>query len=139
MSIKIFYDNTSYKYKGWKKLKELLIHVLDEAGKKPGDLNIIITSDASLRAINVQFLEHDYYTDVITFNYNSADIVNGEIYISADTVRINSQNYNVSFNNEMTRVIIHGVLHLLGNDDKTDDERASMRSLEDKWLKMLEE
>lgn len=139
MSIKIFYDDTSYRYKGWKKLKELLSAVLEEAGKVPGELNVIITSDEKLKAINVKFLEHDYYTDVITFNYNSGNIVNGEIYISADTVRINSQNYNVSFNNETTRVIVHGVLHLLGHDDKTDDERASMRRQEDKWLKKLEE
>lgn len=139
MSIKIFYDDTSYKYKGWKKVKELLTRILDEAGKKPGKLNVVITSDENLKAINVQFLEHDYYTDVITFNYNDADIVNGEIYISADTVRINSQNYKVSFNNEMTRVIIHGVLHLLGHDDKTESQKASMRSLEDKWLNLLEE
>lgn len=116
----------------------LISDIIENAGKNAGDINVIITNDENLRKINVQFLEHDYYTDVITFNYNEKDLINGEIYISTDTVRENSKEYEVTFNSELTRVIIHGVLHLIGFDDKTDEMRSEMRGHEDHWLAILE-
>jgi rRNA maturation RNase YbeY len=134
LSIRIYYDNTSYRYRGWKILKTLLARIIAKEQKITGDLNVIITNDEDLRAINVQFLEHDYYTDVITFNYNSGNIINGEIYISLDRVKENSVNYKVRLKSELTRVIIHGVLHLLGHDDKSEEEKLVMRKLEDYWL-----
>jgi rRNA maturation RNase YbeY len=137
LSIKIYYDQSDSRVKGWRKIKSLIGDIVENAGKKVGDINIVITNDESLRKINVQFLEHDYYTDVITFNYNEGDLINGEIYISADTVRENSKEYNATFNSELTRVIIHGVLHLVGLDDKTDEQRSEMRSHEDRWLAFL--
>jgi probable rRNA maturation factor len=137
LSIRIFYENTSFRVKGWKKLKDIIIRVIRKENRVSGDLNFIITDDVTVRNINVQFLEHDYNTDVITFNYNENEIVNGEIYISLDTVKENSANYNVSLNNELRRVIIHGVLHLVGYNDKTNDEKAIMRENEDLWLKEI--
>lgn len=139
MSIRIFYDETDYRLKGWRKTEKLIKDVIGTKKKKEGELNFIITSDKFLRSINVQFLSHDYNTDVITFNYNKGDIVNGEIYISLDTVRENSINYDVSFENEITRVIIHGVLHLLDYDDKSEAGRKEMREMEDLWLKRFKE
>lgn len=139
MSIRIFYDNTDFRFKGWRKTLKVVKKVIRKQKKISGDLNFIITNDENLMQINIQFLEHDYNTDVITFNYNSKKVINGEIYISIDTVKKNAINYNVSLKQELQRVLIHGVLHLVGYDDKTEKQRDNMRRMEDMWLQLIEE
>ena len=135
--VKIFYDNTPYKFRGWRKVKKLVDEIVKSEGKISGEINFIITSDNYLRTLNNEFLQHDYFTDVISFDYSSGDNIAGEIYISEDTVRRNSTEYNVAFDTEMLRVMIHGVLHLVGYDDKTANQKQEMRRLEDKWLKLF--
>ena len=135
MKLRIFYDNTPYRFCGWKKFKKLVEKIIASEKKIIGEINFIITTDDNLRTINREFLNHDYFTDVISFNYSAGENISGEIYISEDTVRHNSIEYNVGLDNEMQRVMIHGILHLVGYNDKTDSEKQEMRRLEDKWIK----
>ncbi len=118
-------------------VKKWIKEVVESSGKKIGDINIIFCNDPSLLEINQQFLGHDYYTDIITFDYCEGCHVNGELYISVDTVDANAKEYGVTFRNEMHRVIIHGILHLLGYDDHSEEDIAQMREQEDIALDKL--
>jgi rRNA maturation RNase YbeY len=135
--LQIFYDDTPYRFRGWRKFKTLVSELVKSKKKVIGEISFIITSDAYLRTVNKEFLNHDYFTDVISFNYSDNDNISGEIYISEDTVRQNSAEYNVNFDNEMLRVMLHGILHLVGYDDKTEAEKQKMRQHEDKWMRMF--
>ncbi len=108
-------------------------------GKRAGDISYVFCSDDRILEVNRQFLQHDYYTDVITFDYSEADIVSGDIFISIDTVRSNSEQFGQSYERELHRIIIHGVLHLCGQEDKTPETRRVMTEKEELALKTLDE
>ncbi|NLT04589.1 MAG: rRNA maturation RNase YbeY [Bacteroidales bacterium] len=117
--------------KGWMQ-RVMLAH-----GKREGVINVIFCSDERILSINQTFLQHDYYTDIITFDSGAGEVVAGDIFISQDTVASNANQLAVSPDAELLRVIIHGILHLCGYPDKQPDEAAKMRSLEDEALAML--
>ena len=106
-------------------------------GKKIGEIAYIFCSDEKILEVNRQFLQHDYYTDIITFDYTENGKINGDIFISVDTVRSNAEKFNVTFDNELMRVIIHGVLHLTGQNDKTPETEKVMHQKEDIALEEL--
>jgi probable rRNA maturation factor len=134
LKILIFYDDVSYRFKSGKKIKKLIENIVTSESCIPGEINIIFTSDKKLIKINKKFLKHNYFTDVISFSYNQEKFINGEVYISLDTVKGNAINYNVSFKKEILRVTIHGVLHLCGYGDENETKRLVMRGKEDIWI-----
>jgi len=102
---------------------------------KVGDIAYIFCSDERILEVNNQYLNHDYYTDIITFDYSEGNTISGDIFISLDTVKSNSADFEVSFENELLRIIIHGILHLCGQDDKTPELRLEMTEKENIALK----
>ena len=105
--------------------------------KVVGDINYIFVDDETMLDINRRFIGHDYYTDVITFDYSTASTLNGDIFISLDTVQSNAATEQVSFEEELLRIIIHGVLHLTGQGDKTPESKAQMTEKENLALTKL--
>lgn len=110
--------------------------VIEASQKKVGDICIIFCDDEYLLNINRQYLNHDYYTDIITFDYVEGNKISGDLFISLDTVKSNSVKFSESFELEAKRVIIHGILHLLGLKDKTETEALEMRSAENRALEL---
>ena len=119
-------------------IKKWISEVIKTYGKKLGKINYLFCSDEYVYDANVRFLNHDTYTDIITFDYVEGNLVSGDIMISVDRVGENAKNLNVPFEQELHRVIIHGVLHLLGFKDKSESDAAIMRGKENESLKLLE-
>ena len=132
--INFFTEEVKFDLKGKVEFRKWLNFVIQSSGRNLGDINFIFTDDNNILEINKKYLNHIYFTDIITFNYNNGNLVSGDIFISIDTVRGNSELYNVSFEDEINRVMVHGVLHLIGFDDKDEPQQSEMRAEEDKWL-----
>lgn len=105
-------------------------------GKRVGDIAYIFCDDEKILEVNRQYLQHDYYTDIITFDYTEDDRISGDLFISLDTVRSNAEQQGADYDTELHRVIIHGILHLVGINDKAPGERKVMEAAEDKALAM---
>lgn len=132
--IRYFTEDIDFAFKGKSVHNAWLKAVSEEEGRRPGQISVIFCSDPYLLEINRKYLGHDYYTDIITFDYSEGDTISGDLFISVDTVRSNAEYYSADFKDELDRVIVHGVLHLIGYDDHTDEQSAEMRARENHYL-----
>ena len=117
-----------------RKINRWIKAVAADYGFTVGNINYIFCSDERELEVNREFLGHDYYTDIITFDYSTPSTLNGDIFISIDTVRSNAEQFNIPFEAELLRILIHGVLHLTGQGDKTPETKAQMTEKEEKAL-----
>jgi probable rRNA maturation factor len=138
VTIDFIYDEERFNVLNENKIKRWIQDVCSHESKKVGEINYRIVSDETILFTNQQFLNHDFFTDIITFDYSLVNIINGDIFISFDTVQSNSQKFNVSFQNELHRVVIHGIMHLCGYDDTSEMEKTVMRDKENYYLSYLE-
>ena len=106
-------------------------------GRKVGDIGYMFVDDEKILEVNREYLGHDYYTDIITFDYDEDDVINGDLVISLDTVRTNAEKFGKTYDEELHRVIIHGILHLCGINDKGPGEREIMEAAENRALALL--
>jgi rRNA maturation RNase YbeY len=112
-------------------------NVISDEGYKEGEINYVFCDDAYLHKLNVEFLDHDTLTDIISFDYTMGKLVSGDIFISIERVKDNAVDFGVSFEDELHRVIVHGILHYCGYKDKTDDDAKVMRTKENHYLSMF--
>lgn len=133
--LKDFLKDKEKKAKFRKDVRDIVPEILKKENHKLSFLNLIFCDNETIREHNNKFLSHDYNTDIITFfDYDETNIMYGELLISVDQVKINAKDYNTAFNKELKRVIIHGVLHLCGYDDKTKTAKNKMSKREDFYL-----
>ena len=130
-------ENTPFPKIKKRETKNWIKRVAENHGKKIGDINYLFCDDSKILEINRQFLSHDFYTDIITFDFGSEKQISGDIFISIDTVKSNAEGLGVDFENELHRVIIHGILHLCGQDDKTPEAQGEMTRKENEALAQL--
>ena len=134
MPVNIFYNYSAFQTPSTNKLIHLTEYILKQENRKPGQVNIIFTDNKEIYSLNAQYLDHYYYTDVIAFYYSKSGPVEGDVFISLDKVDENSKEYHSGFENELLRVIVHGILHLIGYTDKTKEEKEYMHHLEDRYM-----
>ncbi len=132
--VSYFLEDIDFKFAGKRLNNVWLKSVAESESRRLGRINIIFCSDKYLLDINMKFLKHDYYTDIITFDYCEGDVLSGDLFISIDSVRANSEFFGATFENELDRVIVHGLLHLIGYDDHTEAEQKVMREKENFYL-----
>lgn len=136
MEINIFYEDVE-EFSVYENIKTWINKTIQNENKEAGEINVIFCSDEYLLQMNKEHLKHDYYTDILTFDYCENNIISGDLFISKERIEENAKNFNVEFVNEINRVVIHGVLHLIGFKDKSDDEQNVMTKKENFYLKKL--
>lgn len=132
--VRYFSEDIKFELKGKIFNNNWLKMVAGSEMKKLGNISIIFCSDNYILDINLKYLSHDYFTDIITFDYTEKDVISGDLFISIDSVRDNALHYGTEFSDELNRVMVHGILHLIGYDDHTPEDIAVMRSKEDYYL-----
>ena len=135
--VSYFFENTDFKLKNKIKIRNWLKFVAESEIFTLGDISIIFCSDNYILDINQRFLQHDYFTDIITFDYSEGRRISGDLFISVDSVRENAVEYGTEFSDELHRVIVHVILHLIGYDDHTDEEIKEMRAKENYYLSVF--
>lgn len=136
MAVSYFAEDVKMRAIKKRETTDWIRRVASEYGKKCGDIAYIFCSDEKILEVNKAYLQHDYYTDVITFDYTEGDKISGDIFISVDTVRSNAEQFGTDYDEELHRIIIHGVLHLCGINDKGPGEREIMTRHENEALKL---
>jgi rRNA maturation RNase YbeY len=121
-----------------RRINSLVKEIISRENKKLGEIQIVFLKDEEILEINKNFLKHNYFTDVITFNYNTKDKICGDVCISVESVARNAIRYKVSYNKELLRVIAHGVLHLVGYEDNDKESKGKMRKKENFYMKLLD-
>ena len=134
--VRYFSEDIAFDFKGRALNNRWFRMVAESEIRRIGDVNVIFCSDRYILDINMKYLQHDYFTDIITFDYCEGDRLSGDLFISIDSVRENAVEYGTSFEDELHRVLVHGILHLIGYDDHTDEQIAEMRAKEDYYLEM---
>jgi rRNA maturation RNase YbeY len=129
-------QDTRFAFKSKRLTSRWLKAVAEGEGKQLGDIAIIFCSDNYLLDVNKKYLQHNYYTDIITFDYCEGNRLSGDLFISVDSVRLNAAEYGSSFEDELNRVIVHGLLHLMGYDDHSDEDITQMRAKENACLQL---
>ena len=132
--VRYFIQDTDFLFKGKAVHKAWLKAVAVEENCRLGEISVIFCSDAYLLDMNKKYLGHDYFTDIITFDYSEGELLSGDLFISVDTVRSNAAFYSAEFDDELDRVIVHGLLHLIGYDDHSEEEFAAMKEKENYYL-----
>jgi len=132
--VTFFTEDIDFRFKEKTSTRSWLKMVAGSECFKLGDISIIFCSDPYILDINLKYLQHDYFTDIITFDYSEGDRVSGDLFISIDTVRDNASFYGATFDEELRRVIVHGLLHLIGYDDHTSEDQKVMREKENYYL-----
>ncbi len=136
--ISYYFQDTDFVFRDRRKTNEWLKLAAESEIFRIGDISIIFCSDNYVLDINQRFLHHDYFTDIITFDYCEGDRLSGDLFISVDSVRENAVEFGSGFKEELNRVIIHGLLHLMGYDDHTGEDVKMMRSKENYYLSLRE-
>lgn len=136
--INFYAENIDKPILDYQLVKKWIKNVIENYNKKLGDISVIFCSDEFLLDYNIRYLQHNYYTDIITFNYNHVNKISGDLFLSIDTITRNSLEYNVPLSIEYLRVIIHGVLHLIGFNDSNENEIFEMREQEAIALSLFE-
>ena len=134
--ISYFTESVKFVFKGKAFNNSWLRMVAGSESFRIGDLSIVFCSDPYIRDVNMMYLQHDYFTDLITFDYCDGRVLSGDLMISIDTVKANAEEYGATFEEELNRVMVHGLLHLMGYDDHTEEEKQIMRGKENYYLEM---
>lgn len=132
-----FNYETDFELLNDKRISAWISEVIQEEGFKEGEINYIFCDDETLLKLNIEFLDHDTLTDIISFDYTLGKLINGDIYISVERVAENAREFDVDFSSELNRVMVHGVLHYIGYNDKNEDDQRNMRSKENYYISKL--